>query len=531
MKIINKKIVARVVFVAILLLAAVLRIPYLSLRPVHGDEANQAVKAGHLYDTGQYTYDPHEHHGPTLYFLTLPFLYLSGVSSFEESTIVSYRAVVVFFSLVFLILFWFLKDALSIPAVLCVALFAAVSHVMVFYSRYYVQEMLLLCFTQGALVSAWRYIKGPSWFWALCFGLSGGLMHATKETVVLIALSACLGAAMVGGFAWFREGRQLFDGVIYRTFSHALLAASVAVFVSVIFYSSFFTHMRGPLDSLLAYAQYLGRAGGVGSSGIHDKPWYYYLHLLLYTYRQVGPRWTEAPVLIAFVIGILAIVWGSLKTRSAEGDLAARLFQLFIVSYAVVTLIVYSLIPYKTPWNLLVFYHGVLLTAGLGASWLFTYFRNYFLKGVVVLLFIVSLMIMGRQAYYGNYVYYADIRNPYVYAHPSKAMERMVNRIHEIAESSGRGVQLHVNIIRLDGDYWPLPWYLRGYKRVGWWHKIPANADADIVIASPDLSEDLQHVLKQTYLVEFHALRPGVLLHAYIREDLWNQFIKMREAI
>ena len=74
-----------VCFLLILCLAAAFRVPRLTLRPVHGDEANQAVKTGILFDTGEYRYDPHEHHGPTLYYLTLPVLYFCGVSSFEDS--------------------------------------------------------------------------------------------------------------------------------------------------------------------------------------------------------------------------------------------------------------------------------------------------------------------------------------------------------------------------------------------------------------------------------------------------------------
>ena len=39
---------------------------------MHHDEANQAVKFGALLERGEYRYDAHDHHGPTLYYLTLP---------------------------------------------------------------------------------------------------------------------------------------------------------------------------------------------------------------------------------------------------------------------------------------------------------------------------------------------------------------------------------------------------------------------------------------------------------------------------
>ncbi len=49
-----------------------IRLPRLATRPMHGDEANQAVKAGVLWKPAIYRYDPDEHHGPSLYWLTLP---------------------------------------------------------------------------------------------------------------------------------------------------------------------------------------------------------------------------------------------------------------------------------------------------------------------------------------------------------------------------------------------------------------------------------------------------------------------------
>ena len=55
-----------------------LRLARLDTRPMHHDEANQAVKFGTLLETGQYHYDFRDHHGPTLYYLTLPAAWLRG---------------------------------------------------------------------------------------------------------------------------------------------------------------------------------------------------------------------------------------------------------------------------------------------------------------------------------------------------------------------------------------------------------------------------------------------------------------------
>ena len=51
-----------------------LRLPELARKPMHTDEAVQAAKAGALFDSGGYRYDPREFHGPTLYYFTQPVL-------------------------------------------------------------------------------------------------------------------------------------------------------------------------------------------------------------------------------------------------------------------------------------------------------------------------------------------------------------------------------------------------------------------------------------------------------------------------
>ena len=126
--------------------ALAFRLPQLELRVVHGDEANQAAKAGMLFDEGVYRYDPHEHHGPTLYYATLPFLWLSGAANYCETQAATYRLVPLVFGVALILLLLPMRGALGPWAVLWAGLFVALSHAMVFYSRYYVQEMLFVFF-------------------------------------------------------------------------------------------------------------------------------------------------------------------------------------------------------------------------------------------------------------------------------------------------------------------------------------------------------------------------------------------------
>ena len=56
------------------LLGLLLRTYDLSRKPMHTDEAVQAAKAGILFEKNEYRYDPHEFHGPTLYYMAAPVL-------------------------------------------------------------------------------------------------------------------------------------------------------------------------------------------------------------------------------------------------------------------------------------------------------------------------------------------------------------------------------------------------------------------------------------------------------------------------
>jgi predicted membrane-bound mannosyltransferase len=67
---------------------------------MHHDEANQAYKFGELLEQGEYRYDPAEHHGPTLYYFSLPFAWLIGQKTYAELNEITLRLVTVFFGLV-----------------------------------------------------------------------------------------------------------------------------------------------------------------------------------------------------------------------------------------------------------------------------------------------------------------------------------------------------------------------------------------------------------------------------------------------
>jgi uncharacterized protein (TIGR03663 family) len=506
---------------AILLLAAAFRFADLEKRPFHGDEANQAVKAGMLLDDGEYRYDPHEHHGPTLYYLTLPVFWLTGTDAFVDTAMWQYRIVPAIFGLLAILLIWGLYPGISPGVITWAAVFTAVSHAFVYYNRYYIQESLLVFFALAAVVCGYRFMRSPGLGWAIATGVALGLIHATKETSVVIY--AAMGAALVGTVLLDRHSlADIKSSTCLRpSYLAALLFAGVATVV--VLFSSFFTHWQGVIDSVLTYVTYADRAEGAGSEVMHDKPWYYYLSLLSYTYREAGPRWSEAfPLALGAVGMVVGLVRGTGIVR-------------FLSLYALLLTAAYAVIPYKTPWNLLVFYQPILILAGCAAAKvtraMWTQNRTgikWVGAAIVVAILLAGTGHMARQAWLGNFRYPADVRNPYVYAHTSTALNRLVDRIADLAAVHPRGKELHINIIKPDGDYWPLPWYLRAYPTVGYWVTEPEDPDADIIISDTRLRRFVQENSDQKYQFEFHALRPNVKLHVWIEEGLWDAFMDTR---
>src|SRR5690242_12548695 len=116
---------SKVVFGALLAAAFALglafRVVSLDTRPMHHDEANQAVKFAALLEHGEYRYDPDDHHGPTLYYLTLLSAWARGqatLAALDERTI---RVVPALFGAGLILLMSLLAGGLGRPAVIASA--------------------------------------------------------------------------------------------------------------------------------------------------------------------------------------------------------------------------------------------------------------------------------------------------------------------------------------------------------------------------------------------------------------------------
>ena len=525
------------------------RLPRLDRRPMHCDEANQAMKTGMLFETGVYRYDPQEHHGPSLYWLTLPSLWLGSVHDVAQSSETQYRLVPVVFGVGLIVLLLLVGDGLGrVPAVLA-GVFAAISPAMVFYSRYYIQETLLVFFTFAAIACGWRYVRsrhcgGRVMPWAIGAGACIGMMHATKETWILPA--AAMLAALVLTAAWtrWRDGkdRSITVGHVsnvsgtletcptntYVQPGAMLAGVVVACVVAVALYSSFGADWHGPIDSVVAYATYFRRGG---EAGIHAHPWYYYLQLLTAYHPAKGFFFSEGLIAGLAAVGVVVALGRRIGSRDttaehahasvgmapepsqdatagrsdgSAADAGQVVFCRFLAFYTVVLTVLYAAIAYKTPWCLLGFLHGMTLLAGVGAwavlravplpagrlreTSLSKVVPGIAARAILGGLLLVGAVQLGRQCYVLNYRLDADQRNPYVYAHTSRDVLNLAAQMQRLAEVSPQGNDMVIHVVTPQ-NYWPLPWYLRKFNGnyIGYWQDAAAWHSATKALPAPSV--------------------------------------------
>ncbi len=493
------------IIVSLSVVALTARLKDLERRPMHADEANQAVKFGLLLEEGEYRYDPHDHHGPTLYYFTLPIAWLSGAESIKDLNEGDIRLLPVIFGSALILLYLGMGKAIGKPAAAVGALMAVISPGLFFFSRYYIQEILLVFFTFAALISGWWFTRRPTPWRAVLLGLSLGLMFATKETTLIAWLAMACALAVVAGRRiprFIREHQWLLLHVV-----------ATAALVYLLLFSSFFTYPRGLWDALATFFHHASRAGGAG----HEKPWHYYLGILIW-HKAEGTTWSEMAI-------VLPALYAGLRSISSRSHPHVTFIR-FMGIFSLLVLIVYSLVPYKTPWLIITFLQSCTVLAGAGIAMLIRDVRYYVFKFAVVALLAAALLQLSQQTRRGSFLYDADERNPYVYVHTSRDLLRAVRRIHQCARLHESGYDMVIKVMA--PEYWPLPWYLRHFSNVGYWHSVPANPEAAIMITDPRYSTLLTERLggEYEYVTDFAGLRPGVILYVYYRRDLWETVIQ-----
>ena len=500
-------------FILILLAGIFLRVPDLAERPMHHDEANQAYRFGILLEQGSYEYDADDHHGPTLYYLTLPIAWLTGAKTFQETTEYTYRLLPLVFGVLLIFGVPLLRNGIGCIAVLGASFLTAISPAMAYYSRMYIQETSLVFFTLIMIAAGWQSFLTGSRRWAVASGIAAGLMFSTKETAII-------SYAAMGGSALFC---MLLTKKFHIPLKNILIGIACAAAVSFILFSSFLTNLDGPLESILAFKTYFAR--GAGAETDHTQPFNFYLQMLTYYQFDGGPVWSEG---LVFGFGLLGC--GLIIAKKVPGNTDPGLARFFMF-YTILLTLAYSVLSYKTPWCILSFLHGWIILGGIAMASLFEIRKQGWkprLQSAATLTLILALAYptysLARRTVFR---YAADYRNPYVYAHTSPDFKNLIKRIGELEAISPKGNKLFIQVIADPDATWPLPFYLRKFPNTGYWNNAdnqPETPKPDIIISRPELEPD-----SDAWLSEYYGLRADTLLAVHINRELWDAFIETRK--
>ncbi len=455
----------------VLLVALGLRCFDLGARPMHADEANQAVKLGQMLEGGTYLFDPQDHHGPTLYYFGLIPARLRGQTTLAALTESTVRLTPALAGVLAVALLWLLVRSWGRWPALLAALLLAVSPAAVYYSRYFIQETLLVTFTLGAFVCGQRWWRTGRAGWAITTGICLGLMMATKASSLVYAAAALLAVAVShrkGNASWRAAG----------------LVGGTALIVVSLFYSSFGLNHAG-LREAVHSIDLMALKATAGLSG-HEKPWWYYGSLFVWQ-RTGGYIWDQTLFLL------LALVGGSLALRRSG-------LPRFLAAYTVIIAIIFSATPYKTPWLVVSIIPGLCALAALVLS---RWRRPVALP--LAFFVVLGLVWQMRQAVF---LRPADERNPLAYVHTSPDMKK----VPALAAAAPAGP---VKII--SAEYWPLPWYLRARAETGYWTEPPTDCDGALIFADATQADMVRSRLRGKYREGFLGLRPGFVLVVFER--------------
>jgi len=474
----------KIVAIWVLLGVTLLRLYNLNLKPLHHDEGVNALFLTNLASiSGIYRYDPTNYHGPTLYYLAVPSVKTFGLNEF------AIRFVPALFGIVTTVLVLSLRRHIGSLGALSATALVGLSPGAVYFSRYFIHETLLVCFTLATVTAVTRYLETREWWSLLVASTSIGLMFATKETAIISA--AVLAVAAITTCLWFRFD----DGWRGPVFSDpargilALIAITLPfLVVTVVFYSSFLTNWQGVADAVRSFAVW-SRTG----TQAHIHPWSTYFKWLSIE---------ELPIFITGGFGIVVALW--------RHDNA---FAVFTGVWALGVLAVYSIIPYKTPWLTLNLIVPFAIIAGYSLDTL----RTAGLPRAAV----VTAVVLGCAALYQTlsltFVHYDDEAYPYVYAHTKRDVIELVKQVDRLSNASNG--QSPVSIAVTSPEHFPLSWYLR-YYRTGFFGRVVKVQDP-IVIGAEHQVQALQYVLGDDYQpTGTYLLRPGVRLVLFVRRTL-----------
>lgn len=490
----------------VLVLAAVLRVWSLDLRPPHFDEGVNGWFADQIQRNGAFRYDPTNYHGPLHFYA----LFLSKTLFGRNLWALRGPVALAGLATVALLLFPMRR---FFPARTCLiaGLAMAVSPAFVYYHRDAIHETWLVLFLVMAFlgwVGLWQR-RARADLWMAVAGVTG--MILTKETYAIH-----LGCALL---AWpcaklWSEAFPSHDPVLERIgelgWREIALAVASGLAAIVFFYSATFFHFGDLRGLYLTFAAWA--TTGAENKG-HLKTWSYWLGLM------AGYEWFS-------LLGLAA----SFRYLLAAAD--SRLRGLSI--YALGVLTAYTIIPYKTPWCVISIAWPFLV---LGAAWVAEWMDvASTARGPVWLARAGAAMVVlalgaasGHRAWRLNFHDYANEHEAYVYVQTFENLSNFTDPILDLARQDPKNLHLRGFIVCKSS--YPIPWLLGDFTRVGYYRgqrALPPETP-DFALVSRNRLAEVQARLDEPYYKEMVQLYPGSgNSYAFLRASVFAPLMEGR---
>lgn len=488
--------------IGILLLAAVLRVLLLDIKPAHFDEGVNGWFADQMTKLGHFRYDPGNYHGPLHFYA----VFLSQTLFGRNLWALRLPAIISSLLAVWAILRY--REFFGKGTACIAALAMAVSPAYVFYGRYSIHESWMVFFLASlmwGILGLWQ--KGEKRFlYTVVWATTG--MILIKETYVvhvacflLAALTLWLWQKVIPSRPAWPIARQQWTGPDWG------MPLGLAVLAVVFFYSGNFQDfnlLKGLYQTFEAWF-----STGVEAAG-HEKTSFSLLGVEQLNYYWLAlMAWFEFPALL----GVLAAV-------GYAGVADARLR--YVAIYGGGALAAFTIIPYKTPWCIISIIWPFYLTLGAVAVALFQRWKGPVLAAGVVL-FGTSL----GQTIWLNFFHYTDAKVPYVYVQTYPEINRLTEPLLKMARKDPGYYHLPGQII-LD-SYYPLPWMLGDFTRIGYYKtdELPTAYDGDFIVGQMNQAETIEKELKGAYYKKpFHLRDAQEECVVYFREEPFREWFQ-----
>ncbi len=459
--------------VTLALLALALRLLLLGDKPLHHDESLHATFTWYLFTGKGYHYDPMMH-GPFQFLVTTAIFGLVGVSDFTV------RLLPALFGTAIVGLPYFLRRELGRQGALFAAGVLMLSPSFLYFSRFYRNDIYVAFFTLGLVVCYWRFLRDRQRRWVIGALALLALSVTAKEITFITVFIFGLWSIATLLWEWRGKARPLIDACRSAGLDSFLIGLAVFAVIFTFFFTTAFTWLPGLRDGIVKGVQYWLSQQPVARGG---EPWWYYFSLL-------GP-YEPLEVGLAVAGGVLAV-----RRRSA--------FLLFLVFWAVLSIVIYSWASEKMPWLIL---HPLLPLVMLAAVAFQALCRAR--RGLAAGIAWFGVAIGGVYMLHATiplaYYHPADPAEMLVYTQTSTDVLDAMQRINAVALRSGDGQQMRVMVD--PEDWWPFVWYLRDYPNASAGVPTAATGNPPIVIAADSNQATAEALLAAGYSEEHLKLR------------------------